>query len=376
MRILIAPDKFKGTLSARAAAEAMARGARRAGGSCGIGTLPLADGGEGTMDALMNALGGRVVSAEVTAPDGRRLRGAFALLGDGRAVVEMAAGAGLGLVPEERRDALRATSRGAGDLVRAALDRGASEVVFGVGGSASTDGGTGAASALGWRFLDRTGREVGRGGAALTRLARIDAARVDARVRACRVVGACDVGNPLIGPEGAARVFGPQKGARPRDVERLEEGLAALADRVRADLGLDVATRWGAGAGGGMGAGLIAFFGASLETGAELVARAAGLEARLASHDVVLTGEGRLDAQSLGGKVPVAVARAARARGVPCYALAGETALDERARRAAGFAGVASLADRFGAALARREASACLEEAACRLVARLTRGEA
>ncbi|HEX2235384.1 MAG TPA: glycerate kinase [Actinomycetota bacterium] len=370
MRVLIAPDKFKGTLRASEAARAMARGAQRSSAGCSTIVVPLADGGEGTVQALLEALGGELVAARVHGPLGAPVDGGFALLGRGRAAVEMSSGAGLAQVPEGRLDALRASSRGAGELVSTALDRGARDVVVGVGGSASTDGGTGAARVLGWRFVDRRGGDLDPGGGALRSLARIDGDGVDERLGECSIVGACDVSNPLLGPAGAAHVFAPQKGASAREVDALEEGLGQLADRIRADLGIEVASAWGAGAGGGMGAGLLAFFGASLEPGFELVARVVGLDARVGQADLVLTGEGRLDAQSLGGKVPVGVAARARAHGVPCVAIAGDVLLDAHEARAAGFSATFSLVRAVGAQRAREHAAAALEEVAADAVER------
>jgi glycerate 2-kinase len=373
VRVLIAPDKFKGTLSALEAARAMARGVKRTSAGWDTSVVPLADGGEGTVRALVEALGGEIVAARVHGALGAPVDGSFALLGPYRAAVEMSSGAGLAQVPDERLDALRASSRGAGELIAATLERGARELIVGVGGSASTDGGTGAARALGWRFLDRRGNDLEPGGGSLGRLARIDGDDVDPRVGACSIVGACDVSNPLLGAAGAARVFAPQKGASAGEVEALEEGLALLADRIRIDLGLEVASAWGAGAGGGMGAGLLAFFGAALEPGFDLVARTVDLEGRVARADLVVTGEGRLDVQSLRGKVPVGVAGIARAHRVPCVAIAGEVTLDADEARAAGFAATVSLVQSVGAERARSQAAAALEAVTVDVVERALR---
>jgi glycerate kinase len=368
VKVLIAPDKFKGTLDAPAVARAMAAGVRRACPDASITSLPLADGGEGTVAALVAVLGGRREEVRTSGPLGDPVGAELAHLDDGRAVLEMSSAAGMSLLSEERRAALAATSRGAGEVLRAALDAGARSIVVGVGGSASTDGGTGAAAAVGWRFLDGRGRPLPPGGASLRMLRHIAPDGVDARVRSCEVVGACDVGNPLLGEEGAARVFGPQKGASAEGVVILEEGLAVLAERIRVDLGVDVADRWGAGAGGGMGAGLIAFFGASLERGFELVAEAVGLRRRLEEADVVVTGEGRLDRQSGGGKVPTSVALAARRSGIPCLAIAGAILLPPEDLTAAGFAGAASLVAEVGEDRAHARPAWALEEVTARLL--------
>ncbi len=343
MHVLLAPDKFKGSLSAAQVAEAMARGVQRGLPSATARSIPLADGGEGSADCLRAGLGGVTHLVPVDDPLGRTIGASLTVLRDGRAVVEVAAASGLALVAPEHRDALRASSRGAGQLVGAALQTGVRSLVVAVGGSASSDGGTGAAAALGWRFLDALGRELPPGGGALVELRRIDGDRVDERLRAAQVLGACDVGNELLGPRGAAGTFGPQKGASASEVQRLEEGLARLAERTRADLGVELSRRWGAGAGGGMGAGLLAFFGAELHGGFDLVADTLRLHGEVARADIVITGEGKLDHQTSGGKVPAGVARLAGARGVPCIAIAGEVMLPPQELQAMGFAGVASL---------------------------------
>ncbi|HYN16757.1 MAG TPA: glycerate kinase, partial [Actinomycetes bacterium] len=255
----------------------------------------------------------------------------------GTAIVEMAMASGLGLVPEGERDAWAASTYGTGELLRAVLDHGARELVLGIGGSATTDGGAGMAAALGARLLDQAGAELPPGGAALLRLARIDTAGLDPRLGQVRVTVACDVDNPLVGPEGAAHVYGPQKGAGPDDVLLLDSALRRYA-RVLADgLGLDLAAIPGAGAAGGLGAGAIAFLGADLRTGIELVLELVGFDRAVAGADLVVTGEGRLDAQSLRGRAPVGVARAAAAHGVPVVALAGAVEVADRELRAAGF---------------------------------------
>jgi glycerate kinase len=349
VRVLVAPDKFKGSLGAAAVGEAMARGVRRAAPAAAVTVAALADGGEGTTEALTQGLGGELHEVTVTGPLGDEVRACFARLSDGRVALEMSAASGLGLVAPERLDALSASSFGTGELLRAALGSAAdAEVVVGIGGSASTDGGAGAAAAVGWRFLDRRGRPLPPGGGALQRLARIDPGGVDPAISAATIVGASDVGNRLLGPDGAARVFGPQKGASAEDVARLEDGLARLAERTRADLGLDVATRWGSGASGGLGAGLMAFFGAALRPGFDVVAEAVGLPGRLEVADVVMTGEGRLDAGSLTGKAPVGVARLAAARAVPCLVVAGRIDLAAERWTKAGFSGAAALVDVVG----------------------------
>jgi glycerate kinase len=267
----------------------------------------------------------------VTGPLGDPVEAAFALLGDGRtAVIEMAAASGMGRLPAGRRDPRRATTRGTGELVRAALDLGLRRIVVGLGGSATVDGGAGFAQALGARLLDGEGRElpVGAGGASLARLERIDVARIDPRLAACEVIGLSDVDNPLLGPEGAAAIFGPQKGADPPAVAELEAALARWAACLARDAGTDVGERRGTGAAGGLGAALVAFCRAELPSGAGWVMEAVGFGGRLGKADLVVTGEGRIDGQTGRGKLPLAVARAAAAAGRPCVALAGELGRD------------------------------------------------
>jgi glycerate kinase len=321
--VIVAPDKFKGTLTAREAAGAIAEGVREVYPAARVDAVPLADGGEGTMDALRDAIGGELLLQEVTAPDGAATRAPLCRLANGDVLVEMALASGLALVPVERRDPLRASSEGTGELLAAALRLEHRRVIVAVGGSATTDGGTGAARALGWRFVDAGGRDLPPGGGSLVDLDSI----VPPRAAIEGVLGACDVTSRLVGPAGAARVFAPQKGASPADVDHLERALERLRDVVRDDLGVDVGTIVGSGAGGGMGAGLVAFCGAELRGGFDLVAEASQLEQRLAGATLVVTGEGRIDEGTVAAKVPAGVARLARAAGVPCYAVAGEIAV-------------------------------------------------
>ncbi|MDQ3766661.1 MAG: glycerate kinase, partial [Actinomycetota bacterium] len=262
MLILIAPDKFKETMAASDVAQAIAEGARRVFPDAGIEIHPLGDGGEGTLEALVAAVGGRIETARVAGPLGAPLQAPLGRLDDGRVALEVAAASGLTLVPRSRRDALRSSSRGTGELILAALDETKpTTAIVGIGGSASTDGGTGAASAAGWRFLDGRGRELPPGGGSLVKLARIDEAGVDPRLSRCSIVGAADIDNPLFGERGAAHVFGPQKGASPEQVAVLDDGLANLADRLERDLdgSSALAGSAGAGAAGGLGFGLTAF---------------------------------------------------------------------------------------------------------------------
>jgi glycerate kinase len=324
LRVVVAPDSFKGSLSALEAAAAMARGVRAAFPSAEVVEVPIADGGEGTAAALMRATGGQLREQTVAGPLGDPVRATWGLLGDGRtAVIEMASGSGLLLVPSERRDPARASSQGTGELIRAALDAGVRRLVVAIGGSATNDGGCGALQALGARFLDSAGLPLPPGGAALARLARVDLAALDARLAACELSVACDVDNPLTGPRGASAIFGPQKGATPAMVALLDEALERFAAVARQATGRDVAQTPGAGAAGGMGAGLLFFTPAQLRRGVELVLDVVRFEDRLQGADLVITGEGRTDGQTSMGKAPVGVAAVAKRAGVPVVCLSG-----------------------------------------------------
>ena len=347
----------------------MAEGVRSVRPDAHVELHPVADGGEGTLDALHAARGGTFRRAAVTDPTGRLASAPLLVLAGGTVVLEMAAASGHGGEPRARPSALDASSYATGELIRAAGGRRSRTIVVGVGGSASTDGGTGAAAALGWRFLDRRGRELPLGGGALSRLAAIDG---DARLELPNpIVGACDVTNPLLGERGAARAFAPQKGASQAEVEILAAGLETLAARIERDLGLSVARLPGAGAGGGMGAGLLAFLDAELRPGFDVVAEATGLARAISTADLVLTGEGRLDEQTLEGKAPLGVLRLARSERVPCCAVVGELALEPWAVRASGWHAAVSLIETAGPERALGRAAEVVAEATARLVAGL-----
>lgn len=324
MKIVVAPNAFKGTLSAPQAAAAIARGVREVFPDAEVVEVPVADGGDGTTEALVSALHGEYRSVEVEGPLGDAVTARYGLIDDGEtAVVELAAASGLALIPFARRDARRASTYGFGRLLLAALNTGVSQLIAGIGGSATNDGGAGMAQALGYRLLDASSQDLERGGAALMRLDRIEAADVDPRWTNARVRVACDVTNPLTGPLGASAVYGPQKGADPQAVRELDQALGHLAEVIERDLGRRVAELPGAGAAGGTGAGLVAFIGAELVPGAPLIVEAAGLDAHLAGAQLAITGEGRVDAQTAYGKAPGEVARRAQAAGVPVVLIAG-----------------------------------------------------
>ncbi len=324
MRVVIAPDKFKGSLTALEAAEAMARGLSRVDPCSKIDRVPMADGGEGTVAALVVATGGSYRTVTVTGPLGEPVVASFGLLGDARtAALEMASASGLWLVPPALRDPLRATTRGTGQLLLSALEAGAQRVIVGIGGSATNDGGAGLGQALGFRLLDTHGRELEPGGGELDRLARIERTGQVAVLGSATIAVACDVTNPLCGPRGASAVYGPQKGATPQMVERLDRNLGHFADIVARDLDVAVRDIPGSGAAGGLGGGLVAFAGGRLEGGVNLVIEAVNLRERLHSADLCLTGEGAMDGQSAFGKTAVGVARLAHSLGCPTLAIAG-----------------------------------------------------
>jgi glycerate 2-kinase len=324
MKVVIAPDKFKGSLTALEAAVAMARGVSRIDPRAAIDLVPMADGGEGTAAALVSAANGTYANARVTGPLGEPLSAMFGLLDGGRtAVIEMAAASGLSLVPAPLRDPLRATTRGTGELLLAALEAGARRVIVGIGGSATNDGGAGLGQALGFRLLDADGDELGPGGGELGRLGRIDPSGRRAELDQAEIAVACDVTNPLCGPQGASAVYGPQKGATPALIRELDRNLAHFAMIVERDLGVSIRDLPGAGAAGGLGGGLIAFAGGRLQGGVQLLIDTVNLRERLHGADLCLTGEGALDAQSAYGKTAVGIARLAHSLGCPTIALAG-----------------------------------------------------
>ncbi|HYT27497.1 MAG TPA: glycerate kinase [Ktedonobacteraceae bacterium] len=331
MRIVIAPQSLKGSLSAAEAGLAIAKGARAVYPEADITIVPVADGGEGTVQALVDATGGRIVEQTVTGPLGEPVNAFFGLLGDGRtAAIEMAACAGLPLVPPALRDPRITTTYGVGELIMAALDQGCRHFIIGIGGSATNDGGAGMAQALGTSLMTHEGKAIGRGGAALTTLAHISTATMDARLSSCSFDVACDVNNPLCGPMGASAVYGPQKGATPEMVVQLDDALAHYAEVIERDLGVSVRDVPGAGAAGGLGAGLMAFLRATLRPGAQIVLEAVKLEEQLRSADLVITAEGQLDAQTAYGKSVGAVAALAKRYRLPVLALAGSLGEDYR----------------------------------------------
>ncbi|MGG7828572.1 glycerate kinase [Klebsiella aerogenes] len=329
MKIVIAPDSYKESLSALDVATAIETGFREIYPHAEYVKVPVADGGEGTVEAMVAATQGHIVQVSVTGPLGEPVNAFYGLSGDMRcAYIEMAAASGLESVPPTRRNPLLTTSWGTGELIRHALDAGVSQIIIGIGGSATNDGGAGMAQALGAKLLSAGQQQIAPGGGALETLARIDLSELDPRLADCRIDVACDVTNPLTGPQGASAVFGPQKGATAAMIERLDRGLQHFAQIIDRDLDIDVLNLEGGGAAGGMGAALYAFCGANLRPGIEIVTDALGLADLVAAADLVITGEGRIDSQTIHGKVPVGVAKVAKRFNVPVIGIAGSLTAD------------------------------------------------
>jgi glycerate kinase len=345
MKIIVAPNSFKGSLSATQAAKAIARGVREVFPDAEVVEIPIADGGEGTVESLVSANKGRYEWVDVEGPLGDPVLASFGLIDGGKtAVAELASASGYVLLSPALRDPRKTSTYGFGQLLEAARQSGVKSVIAGIGSSATNDGGVGMAQALGYRFLDAEGVDLPRGGAALLRLQRIDDSRLNPGWRSVQVMVACDVTNPLTGPEGASAIYGPQKGADPVTVRLLDRALARLAEVIERQYGKRVADIPGAGAAGGTGAGLMAFLGARLVSGAGLVVDASGFDRALPGAQLVITGEGRADGQTAYGKAPGEVARRAQAAGVPTVLLAGTKGAGWETLLTKGFTSVAALA--------------------------------
>ena len=329
MKIVIAPDSYKESLSALEVATAIELGFREIWPDADYVKIPVADGGEGTVEAMVAATQGHLVHVDVTGPLGNTIQAFYGLSGDERsAFIEMAAASGLEQVPVGLRDPLKTTSWGTGELIRHALDAGVEHIIIGIGGSATNDGGAGMVQALGAKLLDAQNNEIAQGGIGLESLSRIDISKLDSRLAGCRIEVACDVTNPLTGKEGASAVFGPQKGATPEMITRLDRALTHYARLIARDLDVNVLDLAGGGAAGGMGAALYAFCGAQLRCGIEIVTDALHLDACVADADLVVTGEGRIDSQTIHGKVPVGVAKVAKRYNKPVIVIAGSLTAD------------------------------------------------
>lgn len=349
MKIVIAPDSFKENLTSMQVASCIEKGIRKVLPNADCIKIPMADGGEGTVQSLVDATGGKILKTRVTGPMGKKITARYGMLGDkSTAVIEMAEASGLPLVPKNKRNPLKATTYGTGQLIMHALDKGARTIIIGIGGSATVDGGAGMAQAIGVRFLNKKGKKItgfGSGGM-LAKIHAIDLEAVDPRIRKTRFIIASDVSNPLCGRRGAAHVFGPQKGATPSMVKVLDGNLAHFAAVIRKSLKKNVLNIKGAGAAGGLGAGLVAFTGAKMKRGIDLVVGITGLDKHLKNADLVITGEGRVDFQTAFGKTPAGVAKSARKYKVPCVAIGGSLADDARGVFAHGIDGLESAAAR------------------------------
>ncbi|MFW6308907.1 MAG: glycerate kinase [bacterium] len=326
MKIMVAPDSFKGSLTAKEVVENISQGINKVIDKCQIIKIPMADGGEGTVQSLVDASEGKIYTKQVTGPLGGQVKAFYGILGDGEtAVIEMAAASGLPLVPEDKRDPSKTTTYGTGELIKAVLDKGIAKIIIGIGGSSTNDAGVGMAQALGGKFLDETGKEIGFGGGELGKVEQINLDQLDPRIKETTIEVACDVDNPLFGPRGAACVYAPQKGADSKMVQKLDKNLQHLSKIIKRDLGKDVQTIPGAGAAGGLGAGLVAFLDGELRSGIEIVLEINKVAERMAGVDLVITGEGQIDGQSVYGKTPVGVAKIAAERQIPVIAFCGST---------------------------------------------------
>ena len=327
--IVLAPDSFKESMTAKEVCEAMERGIRKANSQIRCIHVPMADGGEGTMQSLVDATGGRVYSKEVVGPLGNNVVAEYGILGNGEiGVIEMASASGIHLVDSEKRNPLITTTFGTGQLIKACLDKGVKKLLIGIGGSATNDGGAGFIQALGGRLLDENGYDLSYGGGALAKLHTIDLSNLDERLKYVSVEVACDVNNPLCGKEGASYVFGPQKGATREMIEILDQNLSHYAEVIKEQLGKDVISKAGAGAAGGLGEGLMAFLDVKLKSGIEMVIEYANLEEKVRDADMVWTGEGSIDFQTQYGKTPLGVAMIAKKYNKPVIALAGRVGND------------------------------------------------
>ncbi|MBT2575776.1 glycerate kinase [Bacillus sp. ISL-51] len=324
MKIVIAPDSFKESMTSKEAADSIEKGFKTVFPDADYTKIPVADGGEGTVQALVDATEGRIIEKTVTGPLGTPVSAAYGLLGNGRtAVIEMAQASGLHLVPRHLRNPLQTTTRGTGELIADAVSYGVTEIIIGLGGSATNDGGAGMASALGVRFLNNDGQEIADGGGSLHHLAAIDMSRLSPDVQRVKVHAACDVENPLTGENGASFVFGPQKGASEETKVLLDQNLHHFASVLKRQLGIEADKVKGAGAAGGLGAGLIAFLHAELKSGIEIVLDTLSFSDQIRGADLVITGEGQIDGQTIFGKTPAGIAKCAAAQGIPVIALAG-----------------------------------------------------
>lgn len=329
MKIIVAPDSFKESMTAKEACEAIEKGMKIALPNAEFIKVPMADGGEGTTQSLVDATEGKMYFVETTGPLGEKVKSKFGILGNGEiAVLEMASTSGLELVPREKRNPMITTTYGTGELIKKAMDMGAKTILIGIGGSATNDGGAGMIQALGGKLLDENGKQISFGGGELSKIKKIDLSELDSRIKNIKFIAACDVQNPLTGETGAANVFGRQKGATEEMIKILDNNLKHYAELIRQDVKVDVENIPGAGAAGGLGAGLMAFLNAELRKGIDIVVEYSKLEEKIKGADFVITGEGSIDAQTRFGKTPYGVVSVAKKYGVPNITLAGNVSKD------------------------------------------------
>lgn len=347
MKIVIAPDSFKGSLTAKEAASNIEIGVRNVFKHADIIKIPMADGGEGTVQSLVDSTGGKIIKVKVKGPLLDSTEAFFGILGDGKtAVIEMAAASGLLLLSSEERNPLKTTTYGTGELIKHALNYGCRNIILGIGGSATNDGGSGMAKALGAKLLDGDGNDIGFGGESLSQLSKIDISQLDERIKDTIITAACDVENPLCGPNGASHVFGPQKGADAQMVELLDRNLAHYSDVIKGTLQIDIKDIPGAGAAGGLGGGLLAFLNAKLRKGIDIVTEAVNLEKEIVDADLVITGEGMMDFQTQFGKTPFGVAKIAKKYNKPVIAIVGSIGRDAEVLYEMGIDSIFSLVDK------------------------------
>lgn len=347
MNILIAVDSFKESLTSKEAGDAIRRGILLESGQSDIRIIPMADGGEGTADALLEALGGKTITTRVFDPLGREINSSFVILGDNTtAVIEMAKASGLELLSSQERNPWLTTTYGTGQLITEALNQGCKRIIMAIGGSATNDAGVGMAQALGIRFIDGEGNQVGRGGGELIRIQTIDTSAMDERIVSTEIIVACDVTNPLTGPTGASVIYAPQKGASPDMVQELDRNIKHFADIISSQIGKEVETVPGSGAAGGLGAGLLAFTNASLKPGFEIVRKETKLDEHIRWADLVITGEGKIDIQTQYGKTPIGVAKVTKMYQKPVIAIAGTLGEGYQDLYTYGFDAIVSIIDK------------------------------
>jgi len=347
MKIVIAPDSFKGSLSAFEVARSIERGIKNVSESIDTVIVPMADGGEGTVQALIDASGGEIINLTVHDPLFREIQSFYGIMGDGKtAVIEMAAASGLPLLKPEERNPFKTTTYGTGELIKDALDKGCQKLIIGLGGSATNDGGCGMAQALGIKYMDSGGNEIDIIGGELSRISHIDLTGIDPRIGNAEFLAACDVDNPLCGERGASAAYGPQKGATKKDVITLDKALEHFSEIVRIQLNVDIKDKTGAGAAGGLGAGAMIFLNAQLQSGIEIIEKITNLSEKMNGADLVITGEGKIDFQTARGKVPFGVAQTAKEKNIPVIALAGGLGQKYKDLYTNGFDGIFSITDK------------------------------